>query len=91
MTAVMRAHLLSHPPANMPVMKHTLFWFWFLPDERRPGKLYRTRWRMSETQANGYPGAVKDESYGSLMRNLPESPNEYDLTGIGPRKAAPSD
>lgn len=36
-------------------------WYWLIPDERRPGRMRRTTWRMTEETARGYPGAVKIE------------------------------
>jgi len=54
-------HFLASPlAASMHGMKPIAFWYWFLPDLNRPGNVYRTGWRMTEEQAKGYSGAVKD-------------------------------
>jgi hypothetical protein len=43
-------------------VKRVPYYRWWIPDERRPGKVRLTSWRMSEKEAQGYPGAKPDES-----------------------------
>jgi hypothetical protein len=55
-------------------MKLTEFWLWTIPDEVT-GKRVRTRWRMTDAQAAGYPGAQRVP--GSCeVRQLPENQAE---------------
>lgn len=48
-------------------------YFWMLPNELRPGKMHKSRWRMTEQDAARYPGAIKIEE-GSL---LIEGPSDH--------------
>jgi hypothetical protein len=57
-------------PAKYPYR----LYFWMVLDERT-GKLRKTRWRMSEAEAQArYPGAVRVE-YGSLLIERPGEPH----------------
>jgi hypothetical protein len=60
-------------------MKRTAFYNWMLPDERRPGRMRRSRWQMTEAEAAKYPGAVRIDA-SLTWRDLPESIDEHQHT-----------
>lgn len=61
----------------MPTMKPTEFWLWMVPSETRPGKLVKTRHRMTEQQARERHGAAAQRVEGSCeVREMPETPEE---------------
>jgi hypothetical protein len=57
-------------------VKPTEFFKWWVPDERRPGKLRLTTYRMTREQAaERFPGAEPDLRTLEV-RNLPEPGDE---------------
>lgn len=57
-------------------MKPTEFFRWWVPDERRAGKLRLTRYAMTREQAaEAFPGAEPNLATREV-RELPETPEE---------------
>jgi hypothetical protein len=57
-------------------MKEVEFFRWQVPDDRRPGKLRPTSYRMTREQAaEAFPGAKPDEATREV-RMLPEDAHE---------------
>lgn len=58
-------------------MQPTAFWLWMVPSDTRPGKLVKTRHRMSEQQARERYGAAAQRVDGSSeVRDVPETDAE---------------
>src|SRR5689334_17681591 len=68
---------LRIPPADYRSrMKQVELYRWWIPDERRPGKVRLTGYAMTREQAaERFPGAQADEATREV-RELPETPDE---------------
>lgn len=64
-------------------MKRIAYYRWLLPD-LRTGKLKRTRWAMTQTQAAEYPGAVRDALTPAEWRDVPEEGDSTWAGNFGP-------
>jgi hypothetical protein len=71
--------------------KPTDFFYWNVPDERRPGKTRRSACRMTREDAAAQYGGTATPIPGSLeVRDLPETDAErMALTHTGRGKATP--
>ncbi|WP_164964329.1 hypothetical protein [Rubrivivax sp. JA1026] len=57
---------------------------WMLPDPRRPGRMYRSRWKMTEETAQGYPGAVRIDDSLEIRRGIDRSHRTSDFMAPSP-------
>lgn len=55
-------------------MKRVEYFFARLPDERKPGKTYRSRWLMTREDAELRGGTIIEET--RVVRDIAETPEE---------------
>lgn len=55
-------------------MKRVEYFFARLPDERKPGKTYRSRWLMTREDIAARGGTAIEET--RVVREVPDSPEE---------------
>lgn len=64
-------------------MKQTSFWLWSIPDDRKPGRLRKTTYRMTEADALARHPTAKKVEGSEELRLLPETDEERAAFGAG--------